>query len=371
MPASLSEIIRAEIAARGPMPFRRFMELALYHAEHGYYASGRASIGRRGDFFTNVSVGPLFGRLLARQIAEMWRVLGSPAEFTVIEQGAASGDLAADVLGGLRTMFPECGEAVRFWIVEPFAKLEARQREGLGAFADKVKWARGLKTIRADACVHFSNELPDAFPVHLVKWTGSEWHEQVVIEQDGRFGFAGGVLSVDGLYEACARIPGPLPEGYVTEVNLAAPAWIREVAATMRRGFVLAVDYGFPRHEYYAPTRTAGTLSAYANHRREADPLARPGEIDLTAHVEFDSLIESAMSAGLRLEGFTDQHHFMVGLGMEHFADGANATERRAFQTLMHPQFMGAAFKVAAFSKGAGPAGPLAGFRFARAPLTP
>ncbi|MEO6739850.1 MAG: SAM-dependent methyltransferase [Chthoniobacteraceae bacterium] len=371
MPATLTDIIRSEIAACGPMPFRRFMELALYHGEHGYYASGRASIGRGGDFFTNVSVGPLFGRLLARQIAEMWRVLGAPAEFTVIEQGAASGDLVADVLGGLRTMFPECCEAARFWIVEPFAKLEARQRERLADFAEKVKWARELATIHADACVHFSNELPDAFPVHLVKWTGGEWRERAVVEQEGCFVFAERPLEPGGLHEACACIPGPLPEGYTTEVNLAAAAWMREVAATMRRGFVLAVDYGFPRHEYYAPTRTAGTLSAYANHRREADPLARPGEIDLTAHVEFDSLIESAMSAGLQLEGFTDQHHFMVGLGMEHFADGANATERRAFQTLMHPQFMGAAFKVAAFSKGAEPAGPLAGFRFARAPRTP
>ena len=97
----------------------------------------------------------------------------------------------------------------------------------------------------------------------------------------------------------------------------------------MQRGFVLAVDYGFPRHEYYAPTRITGTLSAYANHRREPDPLARPGEIDLTAHVEFDSIIEAAKAAGLRLEGFTDQHHFTVGIGAEHFADGANAAERR------------------------------------------
>ena len=168
------------------------------------------------------------------------------------------------------------------------------------------------------------------------------------------------------LCDACARIPGPVPQGYTTEVNLAAAAWIREVAATMQRGFVLAVDYGFPRHEYYAPWRIAGTLSAYAQHRREPDPLARPGEIDLTAHVEFDSLIEAAAAAGLRCEGFTDQHHYMVALGVEHFADGANAAERRAFQTLMHPQFMGTAFKVVAFAKGIANGEPLLGFRFAR-----
>ncbi len=350
------------------MPFRRFMELALYHPEFGYYASGRARIGRSGDFFTNVSVGPLFGRLLARQVAEMWRTLGAPADFAIIEQGAHGGDLAADVLGGLRDIFPECHESVRYLVVEPFAKLAARQRERLAAFAGRMKWVRALGDVHVADGVHLSNELPDAFPVHLVKWSGGAWREQMVVAQQGRFVFAEGAAPAGALREACARIPGPLPEGYTTEVNLAAAAWIREVAATLQRGFVLAVDYGFPRLEYYAPTRIAGTLSAYANHRRERDPLARPGEIDLTAHVEFDSLIEAATAAGLRLEGFTDQHHFTVGLGMEHFADGANAAERRAFQTLMHPQFMGTSFMVAAFAKGVAPPALLAGFRFARSP---
>jgi SAM-dependent MidA family methyltransferase len=366
MPALLNEIIFAEIAAQGPMPFRRFMELALYHAEHGYYASGRANIGRRGDFFTNVSVGPLFGRLLARQIAEMWRVLGGPAEFTIIEQGAHDGELAGDVLGGLREMFPECHDAARYRIVEPCEKLAARQRERLREWAGKAEWVRSLDEVRVAAGVHISNELPDAFPVHVVKWTGTAWCERVVIVEDGKLVFADGGISSDELRAACARLPGPLPEGYTTEVNLAAAAWIRDVAATMQRGFVLAVDYGCPRHEYYAPERIAGTLSAYAGHRREPDPLARPGEIDLTAHVDFDSLIEAALATGLRREGFTDQHHFMVALGVEHFADGAHAAERRAFQTLMHPQFMGTAFKVVAFSKGIAPGEPLLGFRFAR-----
>ncbi len=366
MPAELTDIIRSEIATGGPMPFRRFMELALYHSEHGYYASGRAMIGRGGDFFTNVSVGPLFGRLLARQVAEMWGALGAPGEFTVIEQGAASGDLAADVLAGLRDMAPECFAVVRYVISEPFAKLEARQRERLSAFAGRVKWAGALGEIQAGSCVHLSNELPDAFPVHLVKWSGGAWCELMVIEQEGRFVFADGLISKSELIEACAHIPMPLPEGYTTEVNLAAADWIREVSKVVTRGYVLAVDYGYRRLDFYAPERIAGTLSAYASHRREADVLARPGEIDLTAHVEFDTLIETAAAAGMRLEGFTDQHHFTVGLGAAHFADGANANERRAFQTLMHPQFMGAAFKVIAFSRGLQTAGPLAGFQFAR-----
>ncbi len=367
MPAELTDIIRSEIAARGAMPFRRFMELALYHPEHGYYASGRARIGRAGDFFTNVSVGPLFGRLLARQVAEMWKRLGEPGEFTLIEQGAAGGELAADVLGGLRVLFPQCHTAARCRIVEPFPALEERQRARLASVGEHAEWVRSLAELRCGTGVHLSNELPDAFPVDVVRWTDGEWRERVVLEEEGRLVFADGAPVLGELRAACGRIPGGLPEGYVTEVNLAAADWIRSVASAMERGFVLAVDYGFPRDEYYAPSRTSGTLSAYARHRREPDPLALPGEIDLTAHVEFDSLIEAAASAGLRLEGFTDQHHFMVGLGMEHFAEGANAAERRAFQTLMHPQMMGLAFKVAAFSKGVEAAGPLMGVLHARA----
>lgn len=350
------------------MSFRRFMELALYHEELGYYASGRARIGRAGDFFTNVSVGPLFGRLLARQFAEMWGILGEPGNFTIIEQGAHRGDLAADVLGGLQEMSPECFETVGYRIVEPFPKVAAQQRETLAALGDKVRWVQGPADVGAGVAVHFSNELVDAFPVHLVTWTGGEWRERMVAERDGSLVFADGPPVSGALGEACMAIPGPLPSGYVTEVNLEVRRWITEVATSMQLGFVLAVDYGYRREHYYAPTRTAGTLSAYAAHRREPDPLARPGELDLTAHVEFDSLIEAARAAGLRLEGFTDQHHFAVGLGAEHFADGANAGERRAFQTLMHPEIMGTAFNVIVFSKGIATASPLAGFRFARPP---
>lgn len=362
----LSEIIRAEIATHGSIPFRRFMELALYHPAFGYYASGRARVGRKGDFFTNVSVGPLFGRLLARQVVEMWERLGSPDDFSVIEQGAHDGQLADDVLCGIREFSPHCFAATSYRIVEPFPMLAERQRSRLARFGDRVDWSSSLREVDVAAGVHLSNELPDAFPVHLVTWTASEWRERMVVETGGRFAFADGSLSTPGLREACARIPGPLPDGYITEVNLDARKWIADVAGSIRRGFVLAVDYGFPREEYYAPWRSSGTLSAYANHRREPDPLVRPGAIDLTAHVEFTSLIESATASGMRAAGFTDQHHFMVGLGAAHFADGAHAAERRAFQTLMHPQFMGMAFKVVCFAKGGQPSPPLHGFRFAR-----
>lgn len=366
MPELLSDFIRSEIAASGAMPFRRFMELALYHPSLGYYASGRARLGRNGDFFTNVSVGPLFGRLLSRQFAEIWRCMGSPAEFSILEQGAHEGELAGDVLGGLRDFSPECFAASTYRIVEPFPVLAERQKQRLGAFCGKVNWVTLIEELGGASGVYFCNELPDAFPVHPIVWTGTEWRERYVVEQDGLFVFQDGALSSGDLAEACAGIPLPLPDGYVTEVNLAARRWIAEVGTSLRSGFLLVVDYGWTREEFYAPGRSSGTLSAYANHRREPDPLARPGELDLTAHVEFSSLVEAGAAAGLRLVGLTDQHHFMVGLGAEYFADGANAAERRAFQTLMHPEMMGLAFKVAVFAKGIEPLPALAGFRYAR-----
>lgn len=345
MPSPLAEIIRTAIATRGPLPFRDFMDLALYHPAHGYYTSGRARIGRKGDFFTNVSVGPLFGRLLALEFARVWEQLGRPEPFTLVEQGAHGGELHADVLNGLRELAPACFAATRSILVEPSPTLGDLQRQHLAEFP--VEWCASLEALPAFCGIHFSNELPDAFPVHLVQWTGTEWLERHVTTQEGdAFTFADAPLSSDTLTAACAQIPQPLPAGYITEVNLAAPAWIRAIARKLTRGRICLVDYGYPREEYYLPDRVEGTLSAYASHRREPNPLARPGEIDLTAHVDFTSLIEAGTAGGLRLAEFTDQHHFAVRLGMDYFADGAHPTDRRAFMTLMHPQFMGLAFKV-------------------------
>jgi SAM-dependent MidA family methyltransferase len=340
----LTRIICTEIARRGPLPFREYMELALYHPAYGYYTSGRAQIGRKGDFFTNVSVGPLFGRLLAMEFARLWEAGGRPADFALVEQGAHGGELMGDVLGGLRELAPECLAASRAVIVEPSDVLAERQQQHLASLP--VEWMASLDELEPFAGVHFSNELPDAFPVHLVTWTGTGWRERGVDVREDRLAFVDLPLSSMALAEACAAIPQPLPAGYVTEVNLIAPRWLGSIAAKLTRGSVLLVDYGYTREEYYAPERIEGTLSAYAHHRREPDLLAQPGEVDLTAHVNFTSLIEAGERAGLRLAEFTDQHHFIAHLGMDYFAEGTHAKERRAFMTLMHPQFMGQAFKV-------------------------
>ena len=371
MPGPLTEILRDRIAREGPMSFRDFMDAALYHPEHGYYSSGRARIGRGGDFFTSVSVGPLFGALLARQFAEMWTRLGEPTEFTIVEQGAHRGEFARDVLTTLRETAPACFAATHFHIIEPSENLTAAQRETLGEFAAaKVRWFPALAALPAFIGVHFSNELPDAFPVHAVVWDGAMWRESHVALEGGRFIFIEREITSTPLRAALARLP-PVPAGYRTEINLAASDWINALAAKLQRGFALVIDYGFPRAEYYRPERTTGTLTGYAQHRRADDLLAAPGETDLTAHVDFTCLAERARDAGLRLAGFTDQHHFIVALGALHFPaslpDTADSRrELRAFKTLMHPQMLGRSFQVLALEKSAESPAPLTGFRFAR-----
>jgi SAM-dependent MidA family methyltransferase len=370
VPSPLTELLRQRLQRDGSISFRDFMETALYHPEHGYYTSGHARIGRGGDFFTNVSVGPLFGALLARQFAEMWTHLGEPTAFTIVEQGAHRGEFARDVLTALREQVPACFAATRYHILEPSTALQNSQQTTLADFSRNMRWFPSLDALPPFVGVHFSNELIDAFPVHAVTWDGRSWLERHIAWEDERFVFIERAVTDPALAAALAALP-PVPAGYQTEINLDAVRWIDALAPKLTRGFVLLIDYGFPRTEYYRPERTTGTLTGYAAHRRVDDLLSAPGETDLTAHVDFTALAERAHTAGLRVGGFTDQHHFLVALGALHFPDEDTAAsperqrDLRAFKTLMHPQMMGRSFQVLALEKTSSTA-PLTGFRFAR-----
>ena len=353
----LAAQLQARIAAHGPITFRDFMDAALYDPAHGYYASGRAAIGRRGDFITNVSVGALFGRLLARQFAEMWERLGAPDSWCIVEQGAHRAEFARDVLEGLREFSPACFAATRYLIIEPMDAMRGPQMQALSGLP--VEWHSSLEELAPFSGVHFSNELLDAFPIHLLAKRNGRWVERYVDCAGETFIFCDGPLSDLRLAAYVAALDAP--DGFVTEVNLAALDWLSALSTNIERGYVLAIDYGYPREQFLE--RDAGTLSAYSGHAREPDPLARPGDIDLTAHVEFTSLIEHAELLGFRLGGFTDQHRFMVRASRLHFRENAIAPEElRAFKTLMHPALLGAAFKVVCFEKGLGEPEPLTGF---------
>jgi SAM-dependent MidA family methyltransferase len=335
---TLTEKLRAEIAAHGPLLFRDFMARALYDPEHGYYASGRARIGRKGDYFTSVSVGPLFGTLLARQFAEVWEKLGRPADFTLIEQGAHDGTLAADILAALPAEMP-----ARLTIIEPSPHWRAAQQQKLAS--RDVRWIESVEALDPFTGIHYSNELLDPFPVHLVRRTADGLRECAVALDGDRFAFVEVPLSNARLHEG--------------EVNLAALDWLAALAPKLTRGLMLVIDYGYTRNDPRTPT-----LEAIAAHRR-VDPLENPGEADLTAHVDFTSLAEAT---DLDVLGFTDQHHFLTGLSRLHFVEGVRPDPRdaRAFQTLAHPTMLGRSFKALALGRGL--TAQLAGFAFARDP---
>ncbi len=368
-PSSLALIIRDTIRSAGPLPFARFMELALYHPAHGYYSSGRCAIGRRGDYFTSVSVGPLFGKMLAGQFAEIWRGLGRPDDFVIVEQGAHHGEFATDVLEALRDGDAQLFATLRYRIVEPFPVLQQRQQAVLRQFARKIEWCASLEELEPFIGVHFSNELIDALPVHLLIAVGDanrrEWHERLVEHTSSGFAFVNRPICDARLQTRLAKIP-PAPAGsYETEVNLAALDWLGALVGKLRCGVVIVADYGFARPEFFAPGRTAGTLQCYANHRVLPSPLEKVGESDISTQVEWTSLAERAEECGLQIAGFTDQHHFLTGLLSSYSELASAGTEKsRALQTLIHPEFLGMKFQFLAFTKDYNES--LVGFRFAR-----
>lgn len=360
--SELVEIIRAEIGANGPIPFARFMELALYHPKHGYYASGRANISRRGDFFTNVSVGPLFGRLLAAQFAEIWEKLGRPRDFKIMEQGAHDGAFAADALSALRQSAPDCFAATSYFIIEPFPIWQERQQKNLDEFAEKTSWVAAIDEIQPFVGIHFSNELFDSLPVHLATSDAGDWQELFVTVSGNRFEFKPRSCS-GGL-----RPPKPPARNYRTEVHRAALKLMHAIATKLSRGLILTIDYGLPREEFYSSERTAGTLQVRAKQKKLASPFEQIGLADISAHIEWTSLAEAAQSSGALPIGFTDQHHFLTGIISRFFPDvDFDPSEKRALQTLLHPEMLGRNFQVLALGKDFHE--PLSGFRFARDPV--
>lgn len=379
-PLQLVALIRDHIRRHGPVSFAWFMEQALYHPEFGYYTSPRLRIGSQGDYYTNVSVGPLYGQLLASQLIEMWKLLGRPSCFTIVEQGAEEGRLALDILSALVQESTEAAECVCYVILEPVPDKQQQQRANIeSAFLDKVTWLTGLNDLESITGAFISNELVDAMPVHLVEYRNAAWLELLVDIAGEDFRFISSKIESSELARAVEKIPFSVPSPYRTEVNLVALRWIQAVSKRLARGFVLIVDYGFPRPEYYKPERTEGTLSCYSRHRRSYDPLVQPGEIDITAHVEFTSLAEAAEEASLKVAGYSDQHHFMVGaaesrlLALEKEIETKGLTPAHAafftqYRTLMHPGTMGMAFKYLLLAKGIDGLPQLSGFKYAAPP---
>jgi len=365
--ATLIELIREEIRQNGPISFARFMQQALYHPDHGFYSSGRAKLGRAGDYFTNVSIGPAFGQLLSRQFAEAWKFLGEPKDFVIVEQGAHEGEFARDVLNSLGRNDPKLFDALRYRIVEPSAVLSERQVEALAAYRGKVAWVDSLESMEPFEGIHFSNELVDAFPVHLIERAENppRWMERRIGLERNELVFASQEITDPQLLTRVRGLPAR-DSPYKTEVNLEASRWIREVSSKLGRGFLVAVDYGLSRADYYSENRTSGTLQVRRDHRLVESPLTFIGDADLTSHVDWTSLIGEAERAGFVLHGLADQHYFLTGILAEgsDFLGNASAKIRRELQTLLHPEMLGRSFQVLVLGRGISSTLKLSGLRF-------
>ena len=367
----LVELIRSKIRTDGPVSFAWFMDQALYHPEHGYYSSGRAKLGRQGDYFTSVSVGPMFGRLLAFQFAEIWEQLGRPVGFQIVEQGAHEGQLAHDVLLTLATISPECFETVCYHLIEPSPVLEKAQEDRLSEFQNRVKWSSSLENIDPFVGVHFSNELLDSMPVHLIRRVSgsgnSRWIEKLVNWNDDRFEFVEAPLSDHRILQQLGRLTD-VPRDAEVEINLGAFDWITALSQKLERGYAIAIDYGYVIADLPALRHQAGTLQCRTRHRLLDSPFDFVGDCDITAHVNWSAAANHAADEGFTFAGFTDQHHFLTGIITEHPAaiQKDNAGARRQLQTLLHPEMMGRSFQVLSLSKGTNPGLKLSGFKFAR-----
>lgn len=315
---TLLDLIRAEIAARGPLSFDRFMELALYYPGLGYYRSGKRRIGERGDYLTSPYLSPLFGAVIGRQLFELWQRSGGP-EFTLVEMGAGERPLVNDVQEwAVRSGNKEFARALAPLLVEPDPETRAAQRRALTGFAVEPRWVERLEAIDAGqitGCV-LTNELVDSFPARLLVIRSGAPRELLV-------GLQGGALvELEGeapapLPEDVARWAERLPEGARFELNAAARDWMAAVAERMAHGAVLTFDYGYPAAKLYAPWRTQGTLMAFYRHAVSDDLLAHVGEQDLTTHVDFTALARVGAAHGLQPAGFTSQRAFLVNLGIQ------------------------------------------------------
>ena len=386
-PDSFNPILFQRIANRiSETPQQRitfvdFMELALYDPEHGYYATNQVQIGVAGDFFTSPHLCPDFGELLAEQFLDMWRVMGQPETFTLVEMGAGQGLVAADVLKYLATRKPSVDEsddyatfwaALRYLIVEKAEGLIAAQQRLLKPFQfapDKVQWLSFEQLPEAGMVgCFFSNELVDALPVHqFVVQDGALQEVFVTVDAESRsLTEVISTPSTDCLAEYLAGqdidISAGYENGYRSEINLAALDWLETVSHKLERGYVLTIDYGYLAPQYYSPQRQQGTLQCFRRHGAHQDPYAYLGHQDITAHVNFSALEKQGLAQGLTSMGYTQQGLFLMALGLgDRLVTNNNTSDitqlnevirrRETLQSLINPLGLGG-FQVLIQGKG-------------------
>ncbi len=357
----LAELLAARIREGGSLPFASYMAECLYHPQHGYYNSPAAAHRIR-DYYTSVDVHPVFGRLLARQLAEMWEILGRPRPFLAAELGAATGALAAQILDFTARALPDFSAALRYVAVEQSAvrRRALEQRHAASLASERLFSVDVLPPQIPAGCV-FSNEFFDALPVRRLICMQGQLRELHVTSGPAGFADHVGPPEDPAISEYFAREGIALEEGQQVEVSPAAGDWMGEIGRSLQRGFVLTIDYGHPARQLYNQHHFRGTLLAYRDHRAEENFYAAPGQQDLTAHVDFTALEEAGARAGLEKTGMVSQAGFLLALGRGNdFADlcepGESETvrlkSRLQLKTLIYPEGMGETFSVLVQHKG-------------------
>lgn len=361
-PTPLATILADSIHAHGPITFAEYMDTCLYDPQHGYYT--RANQDSRRDYFTSVDVRPLFTRLVARQFHQMWDQLGCPDPFALVEAGAGTGAFAKEALDFLWDSCPEFYSTLHYTLVE-----RSNVRRDMQTSALEAHFARGAASASAQlphdvscGCI-FSNELFDAMPVHRV--IGPAGNEREILVDLGADGLCEAIkpLSSPRLAEYLAQQGIALAEDQQAEICLEACDWIEAAGRSLKRGFVLTIDYGHLARELYDGRHMRGTLLAYTRHRAGENYFQAPGQQDLTAHVNFTALDLWGRRAGLARTGLTSQTNFLMALARHsNFADlqsdamnqQQQARARLLFKTLIYPEGMGETFRVLVQHKGVG-----------------
>ena len=354
---TLRQYIEQEIRDRGPIPFSRYMELCLYQPQMGYYSRGTEQFGKAGDFYTSSDVHAVFGRLLARQFEEMWRVLGSPAEIRIVELGPGRGLFAQDVLDWSQKKFPEFFRALHFALVESSPALRDRLKQRLEQIADqKVSLGATIEDVTfGENTIVFANEFFDALPVEVLSYRG----ELRIAVKDDKFDEQF-VPSSPDMLDYVDRYSVQPEAGERVEAPLLAQDYMRCVAGKLKHGFMVVIDYGYTRQELLAG-RHRGTVTAFRHHTMSMNPYEAPGEQDITAHVNFTALRDEGEKAGLEHLALLTQSQFLMGIGEPNqFSDAFEDCGSRQEQTkvalqlkhLVTPVGMGETFHVLLMSKG-------------------
>jgi len=317
--SALFDILSSHITEQGRITFAAFMESCLYEPGLGYYTSAGRKVGAEGDFYTSISVHAVFGRVIAREIAAMWRSMGSPSAFTLVECGAGNGRLACDILDFLAEREQDLYGCVNLILVEREPSLESAQADQLKAHASRIGWlapdAFYSGSFTFSGCL-YSNELIDALPVHRVVMTADGLQEIYVVLRDGDLAEEAGPLSTPALADYLQRLGIGLHPGQQAEINLTAPEWLAAASRALDSGFILTIDYGFAAQELYAPHRARGTLLCYHRHQIEENPYIRLGQQDITSHVDFTTLMHCGEEQGLQTVWFGEQYRFLMSVGI-------------------------------------------------------